>query len=83
MLARWNEYFNDLLNKNNSQEHTAADSVSIQFIGGPIVDKIDPPTLEELEIAIKKLKNNKALGADGITAELMKQGGLELKNRLY
>jgi len=39
--------------------------------------------LEELEKSIKKLKNNKALGADGITAELIKQGGIELKNRLY
>jgi len=60
VLARWNEYFNDLLNKNNNQEHTAADSENIQRIGGPIVEKTDPPTLEEPEIAIQKLKNNKA-----------------------
>jgi len=39
--------------------------------------------LEELEIAIKKFKNNKALGAHGLTAELIKQGGIDLKNRLY
>ena len=38
---------------------------------------------EKLQIAIKKLKNNKALGADGITAELFKQGGTELKNRTF
>jgi len=25
VLERWNEYFNDLLNKNNNQGHTAAD----------------------------------------------------------
>jgi len=80
VLARWNEYFNDLLNKNNNQEHTAADDENILLIGGPIVEKIDPPTLEELEIAIKKIRNNKASGADGITAELIKQGGTELKN---
>jgi len=36
--------------------------------------------LEELEKAIKQLKNNKAPGAGGLTAELFKQGGIELKN---
>jgi len=80
VLARWNDYFNDLLDKNNNQEHTAADGENIQLIGGPIVEKIYPPTLEEWEIAIKNLKKSKALGADGITTKLIKQGGIELKN---
>jgi hypothetical protein len=79
-LARCEEYFNGLLDKDNNQEHTAADGENIQLIGGPIVEKVDPPTLEELEIAIKKIRNNKASGADGITAELIKQGRTELKN---
>jgi hypothetical protein len=35
---------------------------------------MDPPTFEELEKAIKQPKNSKAPGADGITAELFKQG---------
>ena len=39
--------------------------------------------LEELEKAIKKLKNNKALAADGITAELIKQSGTEFKNQMF
>jgi len=32
-----------------------------------------------VEKAIKKFKNNKTPGADGITAELNKQGGKNLK----
>jgi len=44
---------------------------------------MDPSTFEELEEANKKLKINKAPGADGITAELFKQGGKELKNRMF
>ena len=43
VLARWNEYFNNLFNKNNNQGHTAADSENIQLIGGQIIEKIDPP----------------------------------------
>jgi hypothetical protein len=83
VLARWNEHFNDLLNKSNNQDHTAAEDESIQFIEGPIVEEIDPPSLEELEKATKKLKNSKAPGADGITAERFKQDETELKNRIF
>ena len=44
VLARWNEYFDDLLNKNNNQEHTATDGDDIQLIEGPIiVEEMDPP----------------------------------------
>ncbi|KAL9966528.1 hypothetical protein ACROYT_G024615 [Oculina patagonica] len=32
----------------------------------------DPPTLEEVKVAIKAMKNGKAGGADGVTAEMLK-----------
>ena len=81
VLTRWNEHFDDLLNKNNNQEYIATEGENIQLIERPTAEKMDPPpphTFQELEEAIKKLKNNKAPGADGITAELFKQGGTEL-----
>jgi hypothetical protein len=81
VLARWNEYFDDFLDKNNNQD-VVAEGVNTQFIEGPSVEELDAPTFEELEEAIKKLKNNKAREANGITAELFKQGGTEFKNRM-
>lgn len=39
---------------------------------------IPPPRHHEVRVAIKRLKNNKAAGADGLPAELFKAGGNEL-----
>jgi hypothetical protein len=71
------------LNKNNNQEHTAAEGENIQLIEGSTMEEMDPPMFDELEKAIKKFKNSKAPGADGITAKLFKLGGTELKNRMF
>jgi hypothetical protein len=43
---------------------------------------IDLPSREEIEGALKCLKNNKAAGADSITAELLKNGGPNLMDAL-
>ena len=32
----------------------------------------DPPTLEEVKMAIKVMKNGKAPGSDGVTADMLK-----------
>jgi hypothetical protein len=39
---------------------------------------IDLPSREEIERALKYLKNNKAAGADSIAVDLLKNGGLNL-----
>jgi hypothetical protein len=44
---------------------------------------IDLPCREEIEGALKYLKNNKAAGTDSIAAELLKNGGLHLVDALH
>ena len=39
----------------------------------------EPPSDVDIEMAISKLKNRKATGSDQIPAELIKEGGKELK----
>jgi hypothetical protein len=44
---------------------------------------IDLPSREEIERALKYLKNNKAAGAYSIAAELLKNGGPNLVDALH
>ena len=42
----------------------------------------DPPTCEELRIALSKLRKSKAGGKTGILPELLVCGGMEMHDRL-
>lgn len=42
-----------------------------------------PPSLEEVHDAIRKMKNNKATGPDGIPGEVLKEGGPYLLNHIH
>ena len=44
--------------------------------------EIPPPTYNEVNDIIQKLKNNKAPGPDNIISELIKEGGPKLKHRI-
>ena len=77
VVCRWREYFNDLLNfdePSNTMQVNALDTVDNYVL---------EPTIQEIEEAIKKLKNGKSTGKDEIAAELLKTGGKELYKMIH
>jgi hypothetical protein len=75
---RWTLYFQVFL---DCRESTEIHDVSSDCIDTLDVDT-DEKTTEEVEKAIKKLKNGTAAGIDDIQAKLLKHGGEELVRRL-
>jgi len=45
--------------------------------------EVEELTTEDVQKAIRNLKNNKAAGIDGIELELIKYRGIKLLNRMY
>jgi hypothetical protein len=70
VLARWKEHFEEHL-KEGAESEQPTRPVDLRDDGV----HIDSPSREEIEEALKYLKNNKAAGADSIAAELLKNGG--------
>jgi hypothetical protein len=67
LIERWKRYFDDLLNCNEPEE------LLTFSLNNENNNECPEPTLEEIEIQLKTLKNNKSLGEDGIQAELLKK----------
>jgi hypothetical protein len=78
VLAIWKEHFEEHLNDGSESEQPTS-PVDLRDDG---VD-IDLPSREEIEGALKYLKNNKAAGADSIAAELLKNGRPNLVDALH
>jgi hypothetical protein len=78
VLARWKEHFEEHLNEGSESEQPTR-PVDLRDDG---VDN-DFPSREEIEWALKYLKNSKATGAYSIVAELLKNGGLNLVDALH
>jgi hypothetical protein len=71
IMARWKEYYEQALN------HCPADPCPELDQEAAIAEEdesvpSDAPTLDEVQCAVRKLKNGRAAGADGIVAELLK-----------
>jgi hypothetical protein len=78
VLARWKEHFEEHLNEGSESEKPTR-PVDLRD------DEVDigSPSREEIERALKYLKNNKAAGADSIAAELLKNDGPNLVDALH
>ncbi len=68
--GRWMGYFKELLNVGEGKVEDERDEENSKI------------TEEELDEALKKMKNGKSTGSDGIVVELMKEGGTLLKNEI-
>ena len=76
ILARWRNYFSQLLNVHGVNEIGQAETHTEE----PLVPE---PSVFEVELAIEKLKNHKSPGIDQIPAELIKAGGSTIRCDIY
>ena len=82
-LNWWVRHFDKLLNGRKHNECvTLTTTSSNEILKGKTQDTIDAPTNEEIETALKKLKNNTPPVTDDIPTELLKFGGGRLKQWL-
>ena len=70
---RWKEHFEAILNTQIPQENP-----EIWESEEDLDILTEPPSVEEVYQAIKKIKSDKAPGEDEITADLLKGGGMEI-----
>jgi hypothetical protein len=85
ILGRWKKYFQELLEGKEESIHTDMDGEEL-IEGNSVEDNqegVITPTVDEVEEAIDKLKNNKAPGPDNINSELIKIGKVELLKTLH
>ena len=80
ILVRWAEHFNGVLNRPSSINNETINRLPQV----PINETLDdPPTLFETQKAIRLLSSGKAPGSDSIPAEVYKEGGSALTEKLH
>ncbi|PSN43121.1 hypothetical protein C0J52_10468 [Blattella germanica] len=75
ILETWRDHFKNMLGKEAEQvDH-------LKYLSAE--PHLKEPSYNEVAYVINSLKNNKSAGLDGITAELIKNGGISLFERIY
>ena len=80
VLARWTEHFEQLLNQQSEVDETVIDNIAQRDTDFSMEN---PPSYTEVTDAIKKLKNNRCAGEDGVPAEIFKFAGDAFKKKLH
>ena len=80
ILQRWAEHFSSVLNRPSAINEEAINRLPQV----PVDTSLDElPTLQETKDAIARLSNGKAAGSDAIPAEIYKEGGITLTEKLH
>ena len=80
VLERWAEHFNSVLNRPSVINDEAIDRLPQV----PVDETMDAiPTLDEIQKAVHLLSSGKAPGLDSIPAEVYKEGGMALTEKLH
>ena len=82
MLPRWREHYDTMLNHGAATPCADLDIESSTAIPAPDIAS-DAPALEEVRLAIRKLKNGRAAGFDRICPELLKCAEESVSNALH
>jgi hypothetical protein len=75
VVTRWKEYFQEALS--GETEEVVEDYLK-EMNTNVESEEVLSPTLEEVQMAVKSLNNNRSPGMDGIPAELYKHDGTKL-----
>ena len=82
VLERCNEHYQQMLTHAPATQCPDLDDAAAN--AAPAVDvREDAPTLEEVQKAIRRLRNGRAAGQDKITRELLKTAEIPISTALY
>ena len=82
VLERWNEHYQQMLNHAPATQCPELDDAAAKAAPADDVRE-DAPTLEEVQKAIRKLRNGRAAGSDEITPELLKNAEIPVSVALH